>query len=371
MTRFLIAAIALALIGCKAAVAPVTPEDPAVIPEDLAAPPEVVEPQPEPEPERVVVSLHVDRPDEPEAAPTLRQASGDDAGSGGIHSSVTTVQEGESFRLMVRFTGTVPVAGTCTITLADSGGHTMADATATANGFDASTGLIATADDDPVTTDRTITATLANCDLGDVAYTIGDTDSVTISVRDHDPQTGTQTVPGGVPVGIAPPEPEPDEEPAWVKGSYTATMGSLSAVWETYEWHGRTYTTVAIRGAVNVSPSLPELPVESQGATPNTHTGSYTVQTGWTFIEPDGTKTYKYSRDQMRSGSSFTLSVDEHFPDGAELRVSLDVFSELLFRGGNNQYVDVSHYGYYSIGSPSSATVTIPPKPAPEREPEE
>ena len=116
----------------------------------------------------------------------------------------------------------------------------------------------------------------------------------------HDPRSGSdgiQTVPGGVPVGIAPPEPEEDEEPAWVKGSYT-------------------------------------------------------VQTGWTFIEPDGTKTYKYSRDQMRSGSSFTLSVDEHFPDGAELRVSLDVFSELLFRGGNNQYVDVSHYGYYSIGSP-------------------
>ena len=92
-----------------------------------------------------MVSLHVDRPDEPEAAASLRQAtrqaSGDDAGSGGIHSSVTTMQEGESFRLMVRFTGTVPVAGTCTITLADSGGHTMADAT----------------------------ATLASCDLGDVA----------------------------------------------------------------------------------------------------------------------------------------------------------------------------------------------------------
>ena len=133
-----VVAHALALIGCKAAVAP-------VIPEDLAAPPEIVEPQPEPEPERVVVSLHVDRPDEPEAAASLRQAtrqaSGDDAGSGGIHSSVTTMQEGESFRLMVRFTGTVPVAGTCTITLADSGGHTMADAT----------------------------ATLASCDLGDVA----------------------------------------------------------------------------------------------------------------------------------------------------------------------------------------------------------
>ena len=325
---------------------------------------DVVEPQP-PEPDPIVVSLHVDRPDEPEASATLRQtSSGDDAGEGGIHSTVSTVQEGESFRLMVRFTGTVPVAGTCTITLADSGGHDMADATATANGFDASTDLIATVDDDPVTTDRIITATLATCDLGDVAYTIGETNSVTISVRDHDPETGTQTVPGGVPVGVAPPDPDPDdEEPAWVRGSYTATMGSLSAVWETYEWHGRTYTTVSISGAVNVSPSLPELPVTPQGAEPNTHTGSYTVQTGWTFVEPDGTRTYRTRRVQIRSGSSFTLSADEHFPDGAELRVSLDSFSELLFRGGNNQYVNVSHYGYYSIGSPSSATVTIPPKP--------
>ena len=224
MTRYLIAAISIALmlIGCKAAVVP-------VMPEDLAAPPEVVEPQTEPEPERVVVSLHVDRPDEPEAAATLRQASSNDAGSGGIHSSVTTVQEGESFRLMVRFTGTVPVAGTCTITLADSGGHSMANATATANGFDASTELIATVDDDPVTTDRTITATLASCDLGDVAHTIGETHSVTVAVRDHDPVSGNQTVPGGVPVGITAPEPEEGEEPTWVRGSYTATMGSLSA----------------------------------------------------------------------------------------------------------------------------------------------
>ena len=67
-------------------------------------------------PERVEVSLHVDRPDEsPEkAAAQFRRASAsDDAGSGGIHSSVGTVQEGESFRLMVRFSGTTPLSGTC------------------------------------------------------------------------------------------------------------------------------------------------------------------------------------------------------------------------------------------------------------------
>ena len=61
---------------------------------------------------------------------------------GSLVPSTAIVTEGGQFRLMVRFDGTIPIRGTCTISLSDSGGHAMSDVTATANGFDASTELI-------------------------------------------------------------------------------------------------------------------------------------------------------------------------------------------------------------------------------------
>ena len=50
---------------------------------------------------------------------------------------------------------------------------------------------------------------------------------------------------------------------------------------------------------------------------------------------------------------------------GTEVRASLDAFAELFFVGGNSRYTRVNHYGYYSIGSPSSATATVPERPEP------
>ena len=311
-------------------------------------------------PERVEVSLHVDRPDEsPEqaAAQFSRASASDDAGSGGIHSSVSTVQEGESFRLMVRFSGTTPINGTCTITMVDTGGHVMADATAEANGFDASTDLIATVDDDKVTTSRSITATLASCDLGEVEYTIGEPNSVAVSVRDHDPDTGTQTVPEGVPIGITPLEREP-EEPEWVPRTHTASIGSGSAVWERYLFGGHEFKTVRVSATVSFSPSLPSLPVSEEEG----HTGQYIVQVGWTIVKSDGTKRYGSGGGGLSSGSSVGVHTDEYLPDGGEVRVSLDAFAELYYTGGNNNYINVAHYGTYVIGS-SSASVTVPPMP--------
>ena len=309
---------------------------------------------PERETEPVEVSLHVPEEVSEEAVRRFSRASAsDDAGSGGIHSSVSTVQEGESFRLMVRFSGPTPISGTCAITLGDTGGHVMADATAEANGFDASTTLIETVDDDEVTTSRSITATLASCDLGEVDYTIGEPNSVTVAVRDHDPAGGTQTVPGGVPIGITPPE---DGEEQWIPGHHTATTGALSA-----EWEG---ITVVIRGSVSISPALPILPVPDHGAEPNRHTGQYSIKTSWTYIEPDGTKTYRTKYLGLRSGNSVSVVMSLGVPAGTKVRVSLDTFSEWFFIGNTGVgYVRVSHYGSYSIGSPSSMTVTVPEKP--------
>ena len=304
--------------------------------------------------EPVEVSLHVPEEVSEEAVRQFRRASAsDDAGSGGIHSSVSTVQEGESFRLMVRFSGPTPISGTCAITLRDTSEHVMADATAEANGFDASTTLIETVDDDEVTTSRSITATLSSCDLGEVDYTIGEPNSVTVAVRDHDPAGGTQTVPGGAPIGITPPE---DGEEPWIPGHHTATIGSLSA-----EWDG---ITVVVRGSVSISPALPTLPVPDRGAEPNRHTGQYSIETSWTYVEPDGTKTYRTKTLGLRSGGSVSLVMSSGVPAGTRVRVSLDAFSELFFTGtGGGGYIRVAHYGSYSIGSSSSATVTVPDKP--------
>ena len=314
--------LAALIAGCGG-LTPAEEEHPPVEqPVDAPVPTEIA---PERETEPVEVSLHV--PDEvPEEAVRRfsRASASDDAGSGGIHSSVSTVQEGESFRLMVRFSGPTPINGTCAIKMVDTSGHVMADATAEANGFDASTTLIETVDDNEVTADRSITATLSSCDLGEVDYTIGEPNSVTVAVRDHDPAGGTQTVPGGAPIGIGPPEPEDDEEP-WIRGDHTATIGSLSA-----EWEG---ITVVVRASVSISPALPELPVPDHGAEPNRHTGQYSIKTSWTYVEPDGTKTYRTKTLGLRSGGSVSLVMSSGVPAGTKVRVSLDTFSEWFFTG--------------------------------------
>lgn len=362
-------ALTVAMAACSAAVGGRT-DAPAA---DTAPTPEPAaerEPEPEPEPEiqpeaePVEVKLYVEGlEDEPEAEPRRRyRLASSDAGAGGLHPSVASVQEGESFRLMVRFSGTTPIEGTCTITLVDSGGHTMADVTATANGFDASTDLIATVDDDSVTTDRTITATLASCDLG-VAYTIGTPNTASVAVRDHDPVQGTQTAAGSTPVGIAPPSSGPSA-PAWTRGSHTATAGGLTAEWRASQGE---WTSVGVALTVNFSPSLPSLAqFAGESGAHSYHTGQYTVEVNFTVMKPDGTKEYPVRRQAFGGGSSMTVGFDRALPAGTEVRASLDAFAELFFRGGNNQYTRVSHYGYYSIGSPSSATATVPEPPADE-----
>ena len=298
-------------------------------------------------PAPVEVSLHIERADE-SASRRLRAAS---AGDAGLHPSVNTLLEGQSFRLFVRFSGTTPIDGTCTITLVDSGGHDMDDATATADGFDANTDLIATVDDDEVTTDRTITATLSACDL-QVAHTIGEPNSVTITVRDHDPDEGTQFVPGGTPVGVpAPPQnPTQPQTPAWVPGSYTASISSFTVVHK--QWGDQNqYENYVPTVTVSISPSLPSLPSEVNG--------SYSVGLSATVIYPDGRKSYPTARVSLRSGSSASAEFWIEKMSGTQVQVTLDSFSEIVFIGGNNQYADVSRYGYYSIGSPSSASVTV------------
>ena len=371
----LCAALMVAMAACSLAVggeADATATAAAPVPEGEPEPEPEIEPEPEPEPERepepepVEVRLYVDGLEDVQEAEPRRsyRLANADAGEGGLHPSVASVQEGESFRLMVRFTGTTPIDGTCTITLEDSGGHTMAAVTATANGFDASTDLIATVDDDAVTTDRTITATLASCDLG-VAYTIGTPNTALVAVRDHDPVRGTQTTAGSTPVGIAPPSSGPST-PQWTKGSHTATAGGLTAAWERYAPSEGEWTTVGVALTVNFSPSLPSIAqFAGDSGAPGQHTGQYTVEVNFTLVKPDGTKDYRVRRRAFGSGSSVTVGFQSAVPAGTQVRASLDAFAELFFRGGNNQYTRVSHYGYYSIGSPSSATATVPDPPPP------
>ena len=363
-------ALTVAMAACSTAVGGGTDTPAAAAaptPEPGAEPVQELDPEPEPEPEiqpepePVEVKLYVDGlEDEPEAEPRrVYRLASSDAGEGGLHPSVASVQEGESFRLMVRFSGTTPIEGTCTITLVDSGGHTMADVTATANGFDASTGLITTVNDDTVTTDRTITATLASCDL-EVAYTIGTPNTASVAVRDHDPVQGTQTTAGSTPVGIAPSSTGPSA-PAWTKGSHTATAGGLTAEWKATQGE---WTTVGVALTVNFSPPLPSLAqFAGDSGAPSQHTGRYTVEVNFSLVMPDGTKEYPVRKQAFGGGSSMTVGFDRALPAGTQVRASLDAFGELFFRGGNNQYTRVSHYGYYSIGSPSSATATVPQPP--------
>ena len=83
------------------------------------------------------------------------------------------------------------------------------------------------------------------------------------------------------------------------------------------------------------------------------------------MVMPDGTKEYPVRKQAFGGGSSMTVGFDRALPAGTQVRASLDAFGELFFRGGNNQYTRVSHYGYYTIGSPSSATTTVPDPPPP------
>lgn len=213
--------------------------------------------------------------------------------------------------------------------------------------------------DDTVTTDRTITATLASCDL-EVAYTIGTPNTASVAVRDHDPVQGTQPTAGSTPVGIAPPSSGPSA-PAWTKGSHTATVGGLTAEWKAYQGE---WTTVGVALTVNFSPSLPSLAqFAGDSGAPSQHTGRYTVEVNFSLVMPDGTKEYPVRKQAFGGGSSMTVGFDRALPAGTQVRASLDAFGELFFRGGNNQYTRVSHYGYYSIGSPSSATATVPQPP--------
>ena len=109
-------------------------------------------------------------------------------------------------------------------------------------------------------------------------------------------------------------------------------------------------------------PSLAHFAAESGS---HGHTGAYTVEVNFTAVLPDDTKHYAVRRQTFGGGSSMSVSTYQALPAGTRVRASLDAFAELLFVGGNNQYTRVSHYGYYSIGSPSSATATVPDRPEP------
>ena len=61
----------------------------------------------------------------------------------------------------------------------------------------------------------------------------------------------------------------------------------------------------------------------------------------------------------LTSGSTASATFWVEKLSGTQVQVTLDSFTEIVFIGGNNQYADVSRYGYYSIGSPSSASVTV------------
>ena len=256
---------------------------------------------------------------------------------GSLVPSTAIVTEGGQFRLMVRFDGTIPIRGTCTISLSDSGGHAMADVTATANGFDASTELITVEDDDEVTDDRTITATLVSCDLPEIdSYEIGEPNTAAVLVRDHDPVQGT----GGVPA--APwQQPPPEPEPEWTPVSATATLSAsstFSACWSV---------------SVNVSPSLPALPDPD---------ASYSVEINFTVVFPDGRDPeYAIIKQAFNSGGGTSRSIcaRSSWPAGTSVRASLDAFHEIYPTTGVAQFITGSRYGSYSIGSPSSATATL------------
>ena len=256
---------------------------------------------------------------------------------GSLVPSTAIVTEGGQFRLMVRFDGTIPIRGTCTISLSDSGGHAMSDVTATANGFDASTELITVVDDDEVTDDRTITATLVSCDLPDIdSYVIGEPNTAAVLVRDHDPVQGT----GGVP--SAPwQQPAPEPAPEWTPVSATATLSAsstFSACWSV---------------SVNVSPSLPALPDPD---------GSYSIEINYSVVFPDGRDPqYGIIRQAFGSGGGTSRSICARpsWPAGTSVRASLDAFHEIYPTTGVAQFITGSRYGSYSIGSPSSATATL------------
>ena len=328
-------------------------------------------PEEPPEPEPVKVRLYVTSATADGALGTRMSRAADedetdeDETSAGIVPSTAVVTEGGHFRLMVRFDGTTPLNGTCTIGLVDSGGHDMADVTAQANGFDASSGLIHVVDDDPVTDDRTITATLRSCDLPDIeSYEIAEPNTAVVLVRDDDPAAGiggvslppvtpppvtpppatpppaTPPPPTPPPPTPPPPTPPPPAQPAWTPVSASATLSA-----------GSTFTTCwALR--VNVSPGLPQLP--ASGA-------SYSIEINYTVRFPDGrANEYGIIRQAFLSGSGVSRSICafSSWPDGTSVRASLDAFHEIYPTTGVAQFVSGNRYGSYSVGSPSAATAT-------------
>ena len=87
--------------------------------------------------------------------------------------------------------------------------------------------------------------------------------------------------------------------------------------------------------------------------------GSYSIGLSATVIYPDGRKSYPNRKVGLNSGSTASAAFWVEKLSGTQVQVTLDSFTEIVFIGGNNQYADVSRYGYYSIGSPSSASVTV------------
>ena len=130
-------------------------------------------------------------------------------------------------------------------------------------------------------------------------------------------------------------------QPAWTPVSATATLSA-----------GSTFTTCwALR--VNVSPSLPQLPVSG---------ASYSIEINYTVRFADGRPNeYGTIRQAFLSGSGVSRSICAFpsWPVGTSVRASLDAFHELYPTTGVAQFVTGSRYGSYSVGSPSTATATM------------
>ena len=93
----------------------------------------------------------------------------------------TTVREGSSFRVRVRFEGIVPDEGGCTLTASDTNGYT-ATKQANANGYDA-TVVFSTEHDNAYDSDRYVEVTIQSCNLPGLVFEIDeDNNSVRVEV---------------------------------------------------------------------------------------------------------------------------------------------------------------------------------------------
>lgn len=325
------------------------------------AEPEPVAVQPEPviEPEPVIVRLHVSAAGaETDAALGYTRLKSASAGDGTLVPSTTRVEEGESFRLRVRFSGTTPIVGTCTISLVDSSEVEMPDVSASVNGFDASSDLIPVKDDGQVTSDRKVVATLESCDLpDDITYEIGDPNTATVNVTDKSKRSVPPPPPPRRPEDPPPPPPE-------TKRVYVATLSSSGTV-EQRRFKGR-ISDNPFNVTVNWSPALPVR--EWQPYPTPRHTGQYACVLSTTYLRPDNSKVYRSdwhhgmlggASSEVRAGITWDYERNDYFPIGTKILVQIDSCGELLQLTGTSVYEFVSWYGYYSIGSPSSVTVTV------------